>query len=464
MSRDRKRQLSWYQPDDTEAIARHLERMAGKGWLLEKVDNWIFTYRRAQPARVRYTVTFFPEASVFDPGLTRGQETYADYCQAAGWELAAAYGPIQYFRSVRPDPTPIETDEAVKLSAIRRTMRKTSVLSYTLLLLLPLVYLPLLSIQLRRPMEFFSSSSQLAQLALMAGIAVFSAGMLLDYLAWVLLSRRAVARGGACARPHTRFRLGLTAVMMALCAALLAALLLDPPLSGTQPALLAFLALYGGVMLLGRWILRHLKKRGVRRDNAKGLYFAFALAAGLIVGFGTPVLFGALSGAGVMHMGREPAETYVKTYGNDSRTIALDVFYDDLPVTLEDLGFPVTPEDHCTYEAEVSRSPLAAHARYTQDALSTDSDLPRLACQTYDTRWPWLLERCWEKLTADGSGEPWPVQRLDPAPWGAAEAYQEAGYDSYLLLYPERIVTFRLYGGTSPEQLDMIAQALRPAS
>ena len=41
-------------------------------------------------------------------------------------------------------------------------------------------------------------------------------------------------------------------------------------------------------------------------------------------------------------MGREPAETYVKTYGNDSRTIALDVFYDDLPVTLEDLGFPVT--------------------------------------------------------------------------------------------------------------------------
>ena len=67
MSRDRKRQLSWYQPDDTEAIARHLERMAGKGWLLEKVDNWIFTYRRAQPARVRYTVTFFPEASVFDP-------------------------------------------------------------------------------------------------------------------------------------------------------------------------------------------------------------------------------------------------------------------------------------------------------------------------------------------------------------------------------------------------------------
>lgn len=463
MSRDRKRQLSWYQVDDTGAIARHLERMAGKGWLLEKVDNWFFTYRRAQPARVQYTVTFFPDASVFDPGLTQGQETYADYCRAAGWELAAAYGPIQYFRSVRSDPTPIETDEAVKLSAIRRTMRKTSVLSYALLLVLPVVYLPLFSIQLRDPMEFFSSTSQLAQLLLMAGIAVFSIGILLDYLVWVLRSRRAVARGGACARPHTRFRLGLTAMMLALCAVVLAVFLLDPPLSGIQPALLAFLVLYVGVMLLGRWILRHLKKRGVSRDNTKGIFFVFAIAAGLAVGFGTPLLFGALDGAGVIHIGREPAETYTRTYGNGSQTITWDIFYDDLPVTLEDLGYAVAPEDRCTYEAEISRSPLAVRAQYTQNALSSDSDLPRLYCQTYDARWSWLLDRCWEQLTAESEGDSWPMQKLDPAPWGAEEAYGEVGYDSYFLLYPGRIVTFCLSGGeASPERLDAVARALRP--
>ena len=463
MSRDTKRQLSWYQVDDTGAIARHLERMAGKGWLLEKVDNWFFTYRRAQPARVQYTVTFFPEASVFDPGLTQGQETYADYCRAAGWELAAAYGPIQYFRSVRPDPTPIETDEAVKLSAIRRTMRKTAVLSYAMLLVLPVVYLPLFSIQLRDPMEFFSSNSQLAQLLLMAGIAVFSVGILLDYLVWVLRSRRAVSRGGACARSHTRFRLGLTAMMLALCAVALAVFLLDPPLSGMQPALLAFLVLYVGVMLLGRWILRHLKKRGVSRGNTKGIFFVFAVAAGLVVGFGTPLLFGALDGAGVIHIGREPAETYTRTYGNGSQTITWDIFYDDLPVTLEDLGYAVAPEDHCTYEAEISRSPLAVRSEYVQDAFSSDNDLPRLTYETFDARWPWLLEKCWEGLIAE-AGQYSDLQAPDPAPWGAEAAYQEADRYTWYLLYPGRIVTFHLGGSeeATPERLDIIAQALRP--
>lgn len=466
MSRDRKRQFSWYQVDDTEAVARHLEKMAGKGWLLEKVDNWFFTYRRSQPEKITYTVTFFPEASVFDPGLTQGQETYADYCRAAGWELAAAYGPIQYFRSVRPDPTPIETDEAVKLAAIRRTMRKTSVLSYALLLILPAMCLPLSLGQFRRdPMKFFSSNHQLAMLLLMVGIVLFSLGILLDYLIWVLRSRHAVSRGGACVRPHTRFRMGLSAVMMALCAAILAVFLLDPPLSGMRGFLAACLVLYGGIMALSRRVLRSLKKRGVSRNNTKGIYFVFAVAVGLAVGIGTPVLFAVLDGAGLIHIGREPAETYTKTYENVSWTYTQDVFHDELPVTLEELGYTVTPEDHCTYEAESSRSPLAVRAEYTQDALSWDSQLPRLTCQVYDTRWSWLLDRCWKELTGEGEGDPWPLQKLDPAPWGAEAAYQEIGYQSYFLLYPDRIVTFHLSGGSAtPEQLDAIAQALTERS
>lgn len=457
MSRETKRQLCWYQFDDTEAIARHMERMAGKGWLLEKADNWYFTYRRGEPARVKYTVTFFPEASVFDPGLTEGQETYADYCQAAGWELAAAYGPIQYFRSTRPDPTPIETDEAVKLSAIRRTMRKTAVLSYSLLLVLPLVYLPLFSIQLREPMEFFSRNDKLALLALMAGIALFAAVILLDYLIWVLRSKRSLDRGGVCARPHTRFRLGLTAVMMALCAGVLAVFLLDAPMAGMRPVLVIYLVLYGGIMALGRWVLRKLKGRGTSRGVAKGLYFAFALGAGLAVGFGMLFLFGALRGAGIVHMGREPADTYTKTYEGVSWTITWDIFYDELPVTLEDLGYPVAPEDHCTYEAEISRSPLAVHSEYTQEAYGSDSELPRLRYQTFDTRWSWLLEKCWENLLTEGRES---IRALDPAPWGAEEAYREEYQTEYFLRYPDRIVSFYLGGEVRQEQLDIIARAL----
>ena len=85
-----------YQPDDEAAIVKRLEKLAAKGWLLERAGAWGWSLRRVEPAQVRYALTYFPEASVFDPGPTEDQETYADYCLAAGWEFVSSYGPVQY--------------------------------------------------------------------------------------------------------------------------------------------------------------------------------------------------------------------------------------------------------------------------------------------------------------------------------------------------------------------------------
>ena len=459
MSRDKKRQLIWYQIDDTEAIARHLEKMAAKGWLLEAVDNWWYTYRRAEPARVRYTATFFPDASIYDPCPTEGQETYIDYCRAAGWELAAVYGPIQYFRSTRPDPVPIETDEAVKLAAVRRTMRKTFVLSYALLLLVALINLPLLLRQFRwEPLDFLCSNSRLAMVALMTGITIFVAGMLLDYLIWVLRSKHSVARGGICCKPHTRFRLWFNAAMLAVCAAALLGYFMDH--AGMRTALLIYLVIYGGIMLLGRWVLRRLKRSGASRGDIRGLFIVFAIAAGLVVGFTTPFLFTRLADAGIIHADREPAGTYTYVSSNGSFRATRSVYHDELPLTLEDLGYTVTEDDHCSYRAEIDRSPLAAHSEYTQEAMNLDSDLPRLYYQTYASRWSWMLEKCWEELTRAEEDDPWPMQKLTPAPWGAKDACRREGLTSYFLLYPDRIVTFNLGGDAATRQIEMIAQTL----
>ncbi|MBD5150625.1 MAG: DUF2812 domain-containing protein [Oscillibacter sp.] len=459
MSRDKKRQLIWYQIDDTETIAHHLEKMAAKGWLLEEADNWWYTYRRAKPAQVRYTATFFPDASVFDAGPTAGQETYIDYCRAAGWELAAVYGPIQYFRSTRPDPVPIETDEAVKLAAVRRTMRKTFVFSYALLLLLPAVNLPLMWKQFQwDPLDFLCSNSKLATVALMTGIIIFVAGMLLDYLIWVLRSRYSVAHGGTCRRPHTRFRMWFNAGMLALCAAVLLGYFMN--LAGLRATLMIYLVIYGGIMLLSRWVLRRLKRSGASRGDIRGLFIVFAIVAGLVVGFATPFLFARLAGAGIIYKDREPAESY--TYTSRDFSFTRGIYRDKLPLTLEDLGYTVTEDDHCSYRAEISRSPLAVHSEYTQEAMNLDSDLPRLYYQTYDSRWSWMLEKCWEELTRAEEDDPWPMRELTPAPWGAEEACRREGLTSYFLLYPDRIVTFSLGEDASPRQLDVIIQALQP--
>lgn len=462
MSRGQKRQLILYQVDDSEAVSRHLSKMAGKGWLLESVDNWNYTYRRSGPAEVQYAVTFFPEASCFDPGLMEGQETYVEYCEAAGWELAASYGPIQYFRTANPDPLPIETDETMKLAAIRRTMRKTFVLSYALLLLLPAMGLPLYRHQfLYDPMGFFCSNAHLGGLLILVGIVFFSGAMLLDYLIWLLRSRYAVARGGKCCKPHTRLRLALSIAMLAVCAASVLLYLLER--SWTRGIFAAYLLVYGGVMLLSRRVLRRLKASNMERGGIRAAYIVFAIVAGLAIGIGGSLLTGHLVSTGAIRTHREPAGTY--TNPNAPFPYPRSIYLDGLPVTLEDLGYTVRPEDYCSYEEDTDRSLIASRSRYTQDALGADSTLPRLSCVTYDTGWAWLLETSWEALIGQAGGryDPEVLEKLDPAPWGASEAYRQEGLGTYFLRYPKRIVTFSLEGGDAvPGQMDRIAQALRP--
>lgn len=458
MSREKKRRMFWYQADDCEAVSRHLEKMARKGWRLEDVDNWFYTYRRSEPLEERYTVTFFPDASYFDPGLTEGQETYAEYCRAVGWELAASYGPVQYFRTTNPDAPPIETDETIKLASIRRTMRKSFLPTHIMLLLLSLTS------RLARygPLDLFYSNMRLGQTLLMLGIFLFSVGMLGDYFIWLLRSQYAVKHGGGCKKPHTRFRLALNMFMIALCGVALLGYMTDA--AWMRGVLMFQLAVCLGCIFLGRWFFRKLKAGNTDRDIARAAYFGFAIVGALAIGIGGSFLLFRLIDARIIRTRPEPVDTYVYTSPDGSFTYTRDVYDDPLPITLEELGYTVTPHDHCSYEETTERSLLAVHSHYTQRPLNFESDLPELFFQTYDSRWPRILEKSWEELIARDTAwyDPQIMERLDPAPWGALEAYRQEGLTIYYLYYPSRIVTFWLSEEAAAEQMNAIAQALRP--
>ena len=459
MSRDKKWELILFQANDMDAIARHFEKMEAKGWRLDAAGSWGYRYRRAEPAEARYTAACFPDASVYDPARTEGQETYIDYCRAAGWELAGAFGPMQYFRAVRPDPVPIETDEAVKLTAIRRTMGKTLVPSCILGLLLSIMYLAMQAGNFRTgPLEYFSRDLHLSLLLLIGGLTLYCAGLLLDYLAWVLRSRRSVEKGGPCARPRTRARMAASIGLLALTAACLCLMCRDGAASRELgPAVFAYLAFYALLLLSAGWVLKWIKGRSASRGAVRGKYFAFAIAAGVLAAVVLTVFVLALGGGR-----REPAEVYVKEYPG-GETIEWNIYRDPLPVTLEDLGYAVTEEDHCTYEAETHRSLLASHEAYLQRAMGSGSELPELAYTVTVIRWDWLRELCWEKfLEKKDDPELWPLRELDPGPWGALEAYRRDDLPDCYLLYPDRVVTLELWSGAEPGQIEAILEPLLP--
>ena len=66
------RNFSFY---DQQAIQKTLEDMAEQGWFLEKTGSFLWTYKRIEPKKLRFSVTYFPAASDFDPGPTDSELT-----------------------------------------------------------------------------------------------------------------------------------------------------------------------------------------------------------------------------------------------------------------------------------------------------------------------------------------------------------------------------------------------------
>lgn len=461
MIEKKKRRLAWYLPWDGAYVERHLEKMARKGWQLENAGNPFWTYRKAEPAELHYAMTYFPAASVFDSGPTGEQMTYADYCAAAGWQMVSSYGPLQIFVNDRPDPVPIETDEGEKLTAIHGAMKKMLLLPYGALAAVWLVNL----LMRLGPQSYystlstFSSNQQLLFLLAIALLILVSLGMVGDYLVWYLRSRRAVEQGGACLPSHTQPRLIFQVTILAIAMAAL----LGPWGYASGEQWLPFVLIVLGVVFLllaGCYGLLHLLKSmdGSRSFN-RGAY----IVGTIVLSF----LCMAVVVGGIMLMPEAespaPAEVYTaETEWGGIRTY--DIYYDAIPLTLEDLGYTVTEADHCSYQRGEQASPLVRWVQYSQSVYGEGSSLPELVYDTADIPWAWLRERCWKKLP-DLYGYTINFEETDPDPWGADRAMAQddsSPTQRYLLLYGDRIVVLVLEFTPTAEQRAVIAAALRP--
>ena len=83
--KDTKRRIETFSFFDYTNIALHLTKMAEKGWLLEKISSFGWTYRRTAPKKLTFCVCYYPKASEFDPEPTK---EFHDFCEHTGWILA----------------------------------------------------------------------------------------------------------------------------------------------------------------------------------------------------------------------------------------------------------------------------------------------------------------------------------------------------------------------------------------
>lgn len=465
--KEKKRAWEFFSFYDRSGLEKRLTRMAEKGWLLEKIGSFLWTYRRIEPKRLSFCVSWFPKASAFDPGPSEEQKTFYDFCEHTGWALACSFGQMQIFYNEAEDPIPIETDPVMEVDAIHRAVKRTTLPSQLVLLVLALINGFLFVYRLLDdPIGTLASAQNLftgfCWAVLILLIAVDCGG----YFLWRRKARKAAEQGVFLeTKGHRTFqKICLAALSLGMIYYLVSILTSEDEIIMVT-ALLTFGVYLPGVYLLTHGVMAFLKKKTApaKVNRTVTLVVSFAAAFVLIGGITWGVLAGSSRG---WFAGKD--ETY------EYEGVIFTAPHDELPLTVEDL----LDADYNGYIKEWSKSQSFLLAQYDArqvprfDAASR-REMPRLEYTITQVKLPALYGLCKNALLTDWEDDWRPdghknyATLIDPAPWGAEEVYQLANQEYgpenvFLLCYRDRLVeiNFSEDWDVTPEQMSRVSEKI----
>lgn len=118
-----KRELFIFSESDINTMEEHFEQMARKGWMLDKVGEYLVRYKRIEPRELKFCIDLFPQLSVFDYPNNKDVLKYRNSYIDLGWNFLVASNKFQVFYSQKEDDLPpIQTDEREKQSIINKSL------------------------------------------------------------------------------------------------------------------------------------------------------------------------------------------------------------------------------------------------------------------------------------------------------------------------------------------------------
>ena len=410
--------LNNFTPLDGDYLARTLEKQARKGWMLCKYGNMLLHFSEAEPQELHYAVTFFPEATEYDPHMSEDQETYIDLCAAQGWTLTATKGPMQIFQTDRTDPVPIETDEAYKLQAIHGAIKKSYLLGRVLLLLSML--LQLVTQWQNFQFNAFSMVSSNTSLTLITAVLLLTGYLLFEtvgYFIWYYGSKQAVAEGKPCLPTLSRLRNLLLAVPSGAALLLVTVLLLDATSANARIYYLLILAATISIFVILSILLKWFKKLGWDGKKTRNATMAISVILSLTLCGGMVWYLTAFDLRSTMQEQMEEVTDFP-----------------DPLLTLYDLTGLI--ETAPSIRHDINTSVLATHTRYSEDGVEGS-----LEYHTLELGWNWLRELVFDTMAkryhfTDREN------LIRSLPYQAEKAYMystESGHYRLMILYDDSI-------------------------
>lgn len=390
---------------DHTGMTCHWEKMARRGWLLDKIGGILWRYRKIEPQRLRFAMTYFPEVTGFEPDTPAAQTDMESLCAQAGWQLAANAGKFQVYYNEDPEAVELDTDPGIQLEVIHRAMKKNFLPSYALLTACAVLQILAQIGSLTRdygvfysgPAQYFSGFSWM-MLPIWCGLLAIYLLELGRYLLWYRKARRRAEDGLMTPSPNSGW-------VQVLAVVLLLIILLSWGLSSDmRDVVFTMLA-----MLLGVGVLSVLLSKGMKKLKVSA-------KVNLLVTCGVAVILSLLLVGGGIARGiltREREEN-TETYEYEGHTFTR--YTDDIPLRLEDVGYPAAEDSTSLNEQS---SPLVtqrvAFQRPRLDNLSREELLYVIA----DVKLGLLWQPCLEYYLAE-AGDP---AESDAAAWGSDRAW-----------------------------------------
>lgn len=457
--RKTKRCIAQFTFYDRTGIQAFLEKQAEKGWLLEKISALGWKFRRIEPRKIHFAVTYFPKASVFDSEPSEQQIRFQEFCAHTGWKLAAANAQLQIFYNEAENPLPIETDAQLELETIHKSVKKGFLPSYLLLTLLALLHGGLFLWRLfDDPIGTLSANTNLFTGFCWVILLLMCMMEIVGYFLWHRKAKAAAELDGSFVKTRG-FR---TIELAMLWAVLIALALLLVSMKNSRMAMLMvisilwvsliYLLMFGVLALMKRWKFSAATNRTV--------YIITCIVVTIVMT--TLLSFGAFRLADMGWLRREPVETY--TY----KGWTWNVYQDELPLTVEDLTG--VDYDAYSYEWTAEESLVLAQFEAIQRPRMDALEQLELSYTITEVRLPILYDWCEAELLEefqwryiDAEEESFGAKEINAAPWGADTVYQlwlGEPYPRYLICYEDTIVEMDTDWELTPEQMAIVGEKL----
>lgn len=464
--RNTKRRIEPLSLYDHTGIERHLEKMALKGWMIERITNYGWIYRRIEPKKLHFCVSYYPKASAFDPEPTEGQQTFFDFCAHTGWILACTSAQMQVFYNEREDPIPIETDPVIEVENIHSMCKRSFLPAQAVNLLTGLfcafLYAPS---ALYDPIEFLSSPTKLFLEACWIILVVTSATEIIAYFHWYRKALQAAEQGEFM---NTFSTTNLQKTVLAILFLMLFYLVVnalfatDAMMRFIMTAMMIYMvSLFLLVDTIRRFLKRKKAPRNVNRTVTLILSFGLSFTMMGLITLTTLKL----SSEGFFADGQETYEYHGQTWV---------VYNDQIPLRIEDM-LDVEYDGYMTENRMDSTIFLAKQESYQRPRFDAEDykDMPTLHYTLVTVKLPFLYDICKKQMyddldetdsTSIPEGHQDYLEETDAAPWGAKAAYyvknQSQDWESrhYLLCYTDTIVEIQFDWDVTEEHKAIVGE------